>query len=92
MPSHVHLLLWPQNSEIIIAAILNRIKGLTAHRYRDYLEKEQSRIFESMLNELPGRKAFRFWQAGGGFDRNLWGRVAIQIWPTRHKCRGTRKK
>ena len=30
-----------------------------------------------MVRERPGRRVFRFWQEGGGYDRNLTGEKTV---------------
>jgi len=55
MPEHVHLLLWPRNQEYSISAILKAIKQPMAFR-----------ALKAGLAESP-----RFWQRGGGYDRNI---------------------
>jgi hypothetical protein len=34
-------------------------------------------LFDKMCITIGKKKVFRFWQAGGGFDRNLWNPKAI---------------
>ena len=38
---------------------------------------ENAERFEKLCIKVGGKKVFRFWQAGGGFDRNLWNANAI---------------
>jgi putative transposase len=79
MPNHVHLLLWPQNSIYDISLILSDIKGKMSKNYRDYLMVNNPVLFEQMnvFDKSKKRNVFRFWQPGGGFDRNLWNDTAI---------------
>ena len=56
MPDHVHLVVWPRLESYSISSVLHSIKRPTAYRAR-----------KSGLDF--GR---RFWQAGGGYDRNLF--------------------
>ena len=39
--------------------------------------QENPELFEKMCIEIRKKNIFRFWQAGGGFDRNLWNAKAI---------------
>jgi putative transposase len=78
MPNHVHLLIWPTESEYSISRIQNDIKGRMAKRYRDYVLLNEPARFRSFLLRERGREVFRFWQHGGGFDRNLWNATAIR--------------
>jgi len=45
--------------------------------YRNFLIKNNPKIFEKICIQIGKKKVFRFWQAGGGFDRNLWNAKAI---------------
>jgi len=77
MPSHVHLLIWPGHSSYKISAILQSIKGRAAKRYGDSLKRSGTAHYERLCIDVRGKKTFRFWQTGGGFDRNLWNPKAI---------------
>ena len=77
MPNHVHLFIYPTRDEYKIATILQSIKGKTSKRYRDVLLGENAARYEKMCLKVDGKKVFRFWQTGGGFDRNLWNAKAI---------------
>jgi putative transposase len=77
MPNHVHLLLWPKKRQYDIAEIQQAIKGRTARRYSEWqLENDCSR-YETYKVKERGEMRFRFWQRGGGFDRNLWNNKPI---------------
>ena len=56
MPEHVHLLIVPRSESYSISTILAGIKRPVAHRAKC----------------LELFRAPHFWQAGGGYDRNLW--------------------
>ncbi len=77
MPNHVHLFIYPTRNEYKIAAILQSIKGKTSKRYRDILLAERPERYDKLCIKTGNKKVFRFWQAGGGFDRNLWNAKAI---------------
>jgi putative transposase len=72
MPNHVHLLFWPKNHDYDIAEIQKSIKGITSHKYSELLSKNKPELHETFLVNDRGKKQIRFWQRGGGFDRNLW--------------------
>jgi putative transposase len=78
MPDHVHVLLWPLNASYDIAAILKSLKGRVAKRYFAY-HKENGTIDSLKRHRVmeKGVAQYRFWQQGGGFDRNLWNAMAI---------------
>jgi putative transposase len=63
MPEHVHLVICPKNEVYSMAAILKSIKGSFA--------KEVFRRFPQLRDRCRVGAECRFWQAGGGFDRNV---------------------
>jgi len=77
MPTHVHLLIFLKNEVYNISRILYKIKGSTSTRYRHWIKENKPKEFEKFLVISKQKKTFRFWQAGGGFDRNLWNAKAI---------------
>jgi putative transposase len=72
MPEHVHLLLHPEAEDYSITRIRQSIKGPFAGRvlgeWRDHAPHKLARLGV----KTGGKASFRFWQAGGGFDRNLY--------------------
>ena len=72
MPDHVHLLIWPGERGHIISEVLHRIKGLTASIYKQHLVSQSPEMLDAYSFDFKGKKKFKFWQSGGGFDRNLW--------------------
>jgi putative transposase len=78
MPEHVHLLVQPTAHLARIDLLLKAIKGPFSSRVKRRLEEtESSLLLELTVRERPGVHCFRFWQEGGGYDRNLWSEVAI---------------
>ncbi|HVU88843.1 MAG TPA: transposase [Pirellulales bacterium] len=72
MPEHCHLLVYPRNQDYSISRILSAIKIPVSRRARAYLEAQAPDRLHAMLDCQPnGRVDYRFWQRGGGFDRNL---------------------
>lgn len=73
MPEHVHLLLCPRQNEYDISRILSGIKQSVSKRAIHHVRTTRGTIPASMLDVQPsGRRVARFWQRGGGYDRNLW--------------------
>jgi putative transposase len=77
MPNHVHVLLWPFEQKYDIARIDSGIKGVTSKRYAIYLFETDRERYYNFIVKSRGKEMFRFWQHGGGFDRNLWNAKAI---------------
>jgi len=71
MPEHVHVLLCPRPTEYDIAAIRKSIKQSVARRAIRYLRASSPAWLERLLVTEGGRRFHRFWQAGGGYDRNI---------------------
>jgi putative transposase len=70
MPEHVHLLICPQGNVYSIAAILRAIKLPVARRAMIYL-RERDPADLAWLATGQRSVPYRFWQAGGGYDRNM---------------------
>ncbi|MBI1313354.1 hypothetical protein GC176_18840 [bacterium] len=78
MPEHVHLLVLPRTEESRIPALLNAIKRPFSYRVKQLLIEQQSSLLDRLIiRQRPGVTTFRFWQEGGGYDRNLWTPNAI---------------
>ena len=72
MPEHVHLLINPRRIEYDISAILKAIKWPVAVQAKRYLELNAPDWIVRRTDRQPnGRSSFRFWQRGGGYDRNI---------------------
>ena len=72
MPDHVHMLIRPHQG-IKISAILKAIKQPVAVQAVRYVKNHAPEFFLHMKDMQPnGRYTFRFWQRGGGYDRNIW--------------------
>jgi putative transposase len=82
MPEHVHLLIWPTEENYSISRILESIKLPVTRRAVAYVRRNAPTFLERMLDLQPnGKQAYRFWQRGGGYDRNIieprtvWGEI-----------------
>ncbi|MBL8880947.1 MAG: transposase [Phycisphaerales bacterium] len=72
MPEHVHLIVRPQNAIYDISVLLKAIKWPVSIRARKYLERTSREWMKRLTDVQPnGEFSFRFWQRGGGFDRNI---------------------
>ncbi len=72
MPNHVHLILWPRTDAFRIQAVLAAIKLPVARRAVACVKQEAPAFLPNMLDAQPnGDAAYRFWQRGGGYDRDL---------------------
>ena len=75
MPEHVHVVLRPRQETYAMARIMEAIKGPFA--------KAAFALRPGLRTEChAGTDEYRFWQAGGGYDRNLF--TAKAAWSTLH--------
>jgi len=73
MPEHVHLLVKPCRESYDIAAFLKDMKTEFSKRMAHHLATSGSPLSERLrIRVRPGTTRFRFWQEGGGYDKNIW--------------------
>ena len=73
MPEHVHLWVLPTTIECDIGALLFAIKRPFSHRVKQHYEATDCCLrSELVVREREGKSAFRFWQEGASYDRNLF--------------------
>jgi len=71
MPEHVHLLIWPHEGQRI-SEILKSLKQPITQRAVAWLRRNAPAGLTTMLDSPSvGRGTYRFWQTGGGHDRNM---------------------
>jgi len=71
MPEHVHLVICPRREEYDIPSLLKAIKEPVGRRAVRYLEQNSPEWLPRITVRRGGREERRFWQAGGGYDRNV---------------------
>jgi putative transposase len=72
MPEHVHLLLRPRPEVYRMKRILAALKRPVSVRAKAHLVATNNTRWLQRLTVRQGeREVFRFWQAGGGYDKNL---------------------
>lgn len=71
MPEHVHLVLLPHR-DVRIASILTTMKQSVSRRAINWLRQNSPEYLDRLHDVQPnGKQSYRFWQRGGGYDRNL---------------------
>ncbi len=70
MPDHAHLLICPRNPDYSISQILLSIKQSVSRKAIIYLKKHNPNGLKSLATGQKHRP-YHFWQAGGGYDRNI---------------------
>jgi putative transposase len=72
MPEHVHLVIWPSQATYSISSILATIKQSVSRRAYHFLRQHSPDFLSRLCDEQPsGKVDYRFWQRGGGHDRNI---------------------
>ena len=78
MPEHVHLLVYPTTPIVEIDNLLSAIKQPYAVKIKNLLLASGSDLVDRLtVQERPGKTAFRYWQEGPGYDRNLSSQKAV---------------
>ncbi|MHC5199146.1 MAG: REP-associated tyrosine transposase [Planctomycetota bacterium] len=72
MPEHVHLLVWPRQVNYSISTFLQAVKQPLSRRVIRFHKKHQTSQLSQMATGQK-KQPYRFWQAGGGYDRNIVG-------------------
>ncbi|MEE8452753.1 MAG: transposase [Thermoguttaceae bacterium] len=71
MPEHVHLVLLPHQG-VKISEILTTVKQSVSKRAILWLRENAPGFLSRLADVQPnGKQSYRFWQRGGGYDRNL---------------------
>ncbi|MEM8735994.1 MAG: transposase, partial [Planctomycetota bacterium] len=72
MPEHVHLLVYPTQSWARVDQLIFAIKRPFSYQVKQQLTRSgDSLLRELTIRQRPGKKTFRFWQEGPGYDRNV---------------------
>ena len=72
MPEHVHLLIWPTQPVYCISTILGKLKDDFAKRQLARIANENPALLSKLTVQQNGKAIRKFWQPGGGFDRNMY--------------------
>ena len=72
MPEHVHLLIYPLEKSYSISEILKDIKQPVTRKAVRFVRQQSPKFLARMADaQSNGTTKYRFWQRGGGYDRNL---------------------
>jgi putative transposase len=72
MPEHLHWLVHAPAAEASTSALLFAVKRPASFRIKQaWQTAADPRLAEAMVRERPGTTCFRYWQEGGGYDRNV---------------------
>ena len=71
MPEHVHVIVWPQEEKYEMRLIRTALKVPVQRQALQFLWRRAPKFLERLEDEQPnGEVHYRFWQRGGGYDRN----------------------
>jgi putative transposase len=81
MPEHVHLLVSPREKGVDIGAFQGRVKSVVAKTAIHWLEENAPQWLSRITVREGAILRRRFWQPGGGYDRNIveWDTLANAI-------------
>jgi putative transposase len=72
MPEHVHLLIWLKSENYEMAKILRLLKESFSRWVVKYWTSVSPHLLERISIQRGKRRVRRFWQEGGGYNRNLY--------------------
>jgi len=72
MPEHVHVLVYPRDLHYEVRLIRTGMKVPVQRKALAFLRRQASPFLNRLRDEQPnGIVHYRFWQRGGGYDRNV---------------------
>lgn len=72
MPEHVHVLVWPREPTYEVRLIRTALKVPVQRKALAFLRQNAPDFLQRLRDEQPnGEVHYRFWQRGGGYDRNV---------------------
>jgi REP element-mobilizing transposase RayT len=72
MPEHVHVLVYPLQEHYQMSSILRALKESFARWAVKYWRETAPHMLRRICIQRGARTLNRFWQEGGGYDRNLF--------------------
>ena len=78
MPEHVHVLCWPRQTAYEVRLIRTAFKVPVQRKALKFLRQRAPAFLEQLQDCQPnGQVHYRFWQRGGGYDRNVMGPTTL---------------
>jgi REP-associated tyrosine transposase len=72
MPEHAHVIVWPREPVYEVRLIRTAIKVPVQRKALAFLRSGVPAFLDRLRDEQPnGEVHYRFWQRGGGYDRNI---------------------
>jgi putative transposase len=80
MPEHVHILVWPRQPVYEVRLIRTAFKVPVTRSALRYCRRRAPDLLERLKDAQPnGDIHYRFWQRGGGYDRNVIEPATLQM-------------
>jgi putative transposase len=72
MPEHIHIIVCPRQEKYEIRQIRSALKIPVQRRALSFLRRQAPEFLKKLCDPQPnGEIHYRFWQRGGGYDRNV---------------------
>jgi putative transposase len=72
MPEHIHVLLCPRQADYEMRLIRAAFKVPVTRKALKFLRQSAPKFLQRLRDVQPnGKVSYRFWQRGGGYDRNM---------------------
>jgi putative transposase len=79
MPEHVHVLVWPREPVYEVRLIRTALKVPVQRKALAFLRQCAPDFLQQLRDQQPnGEVHYRFWQRGGGYDRNVTDTATLQ--------------
>ena len=78
MPEHVHILVYPGEAAEQMSAFLQALKEPVGRQAIGYLKSQAPHWLARITVREGRRRRRRFWQPGGGYDRNITSAEALR--------------
>lgn len=78
MPTHMHILVRPNQLDYCISSFLKTLKARTSKRYSVHLQETHPDLWHTLHVEEGGKRMFRLWLRGPGYDRNVYSERALR--------------
>jgi putative transposase len=80
MPEHVHVIVYPRQPVYHVRLIRTALKVPVQRKALAFLRRHAPRYLDRLRDEQPnGAVHYRFWQRGGGYDRNITDPATLHV-------------
>ena len=80
MPEHAHVIVWPREPVYEVRLIRTALKIPVQRKALGFLRSNAPGFLDRLRDEQPnGEVHYRFWQRGGGYDRNITDPATLRV-------------